>query len=130
MTETIPVVEEAELLDKAYQMGFTELSGGDPVEDPLQALSHWKEYAHYHNTIRPRIRAMCGFSDNFGGTYRDRPDKVAIVPVGSEADQPTEAELWDPHHVLNAAMDSFDKGALDAIEQNERGSSNTVELTA
>lgn len=130
MTDTIPVVEEAELLDKTYQLGFEELSGGDPVERPHEALSHFKEWAHYANTVRPRIRAMCGFSDNFGGTYQDRPDKVAVIPVGSEMDEPKEAELWDPRHVLKAAKESFDKGALDAIEQKEHGSSDNVELTA
>jgi hypothetical protein len=130
MNDTIPVVEEATLLDQAYDMGYSELSGGDPVEDPVMALSHYQESAHYINTVAPRIRAMCGFSDTKGGTYRDRPDKVAVIPVGSEDDQPKNAELMDPQYVLDKAHESFRNGAYDGLEQADRGETDTVALVA
>lgn len=127
MTDTIPVVKEATLLDEAYNMGFRRFDGAES-SDP-ESLSHFKESAQFINSVAPSIRAMCGFSDSKGGTYQVRPDKMAVIPVGSGDDEPATAELIEPQYVHDAAMDAFDAGAYDAIEGNERGESDDIQLT-
>jgi hypothetical protein len=130
MSETIPVVHESDALDDAYKMGWEAFEASpEAIEDPFEAISHYEESAHYINNTAPTLRCMAGFSDHKGGTYQDRPESVAVVPVGSEGDRPIEAEKMDPQWVLGAIHDAYHAGAYDALEGHEYGESDDVTLT-
>lgn len=124
--DTIPVVFESDALGDAYQMGFERFDGSEAT-DP-ESLSHFKESAMWTNNVAPKLRAMSGFQDSKGGTYQVRPEAVAVVPTGSEADSPIQADKIEPQYVHDAVIEAFDTGAYDGLVGNEYGESDDVTL--
>jgi hypothetical protein len=127
MTDKIAVVNEADVLDEAYSMGYERFAdvadmehGGD---ESGYAVSHFKETAIWANNVAPSLRALSGMADGGHGTYQKRRD-VAVIPVGSEDDVPAEASRIEADYVYDAAVNAFDAGAYDALEGNERGESD------
>ncbi|TKX52866.1 hypothetical protein EXE44_05090 [Halorubrum sp. SS7] len=130
MSDTIPVVHEADALDEAYKLGWENFEASpEAIEDPTEAVSHFKESAHYANNTAPTLRCMAGFRDHVGGTYQDPPETVAVVPVGDAEDRPIQAEQMDPRQVLDAIHDAYHAGAYDALEGREYGATDDVTLT-
>jgi len=56
---------EPDVLEKAYELGVEE----SPDEGKGNE-SKYREYAHFINTVDPKLRAMAGFTDSGPGTYR------------------------------------------------------------
>lgn len=123
MTDTIPVVEESDVLESAYNKGYdfyADDGRSEPVEEPYRSVGDLKSTARWANSISPRLRALSGFSDETGkGTYSgERP--VALVEEGDEADSPAEAVEIGAVHVFQAAVEAFEQGAVDAMKLNDR----------
>lgn len=112
---TVAVVREADALDSAYQMGYDGFDEAPPeVDEPADALIHFKESAEWANNVHPKLRATAGYVDSGTGTYTV-PRKVIVVPDGNEHDSPMNGVQMGIGHVEDALVGAFDKGALDAM---------------
>jgi len=76
----------AELVEEAYNYGLEEGSGGDPqlleeeaggereaLEIAHSTFNQYTQYAHYCNTVLPKLRRMAGYEDRGHGTYQKAP---------------------------------------------------------
>jgi len=124
MTENIKVVTEVTVLHKAYNMGYSNGSGGDSVENPVESLSHYKATAQYINNTAPSLRAVSGYTDSGHGTYQTE-NKVAVIPNGSEDDSPADAELMGSYYVYEAVQEAYNQGFLDAVDGKDADDSRT-----
>lgn len=111
---TVAVIQEADALDSAYQMGYDMFDEPPAGGEPIEALGHYKESAEWANTVAPKLRATAGFVDSGKGTYNVLR-KVIVVPDGSEHDSPADGVQMGIGHVKDAIFSAFDKGALDAM---------------
>lgn len=116
MTDTIPVVREADARDEAEQRGYDKFEGME-AEIAEDADPHRiTDSAWWANHALPRLRAMAGAKDDYGGTYTDHRD-VAMIPVGCEDDRPAEAEVVNSQQLFRTLVDDWFEGAYRAIEE-------------
>jgi len=115
MTETIPVIREAEALDEAEAMGrahFADLPGDvADVADP----AHVTDSAWWANHELPRLRAMSGYADRHGGTFTEVRE-VAVIPDGCEDDRPAEADVTTSDRLHEELVSAWFEGAYQAID--------------
>lgn len=120
------VVVLPEAVEEAYRMGY-----GRFVDAPQDAhgrdLSHYKESARYINHVAPKLRSMAGHADSGMGTYTDTR-QVALVEYPD--DRPMEAELSDSRTVYRMLVDAWDRGAYDALDDNEQHVPDPAALNA
>lgn len=108
------------LAEEAYHMGHERFNGAprDPTTpDPEPAdLSYWKEGAEWCNNVLPSLRCAAGHEDTTGmGTWTGaRP--VVVLRDHNADDAPASVRVVDSSHLLDLAVDWFDRGAYDALE--------------
>lgn len=92
MTNTIPVVYEAEALHEAEKLARKEYQDIPLVALEADQFRVRTDSAHWANGIAPELRALSGFEDSGYGCYQqDR--EIALIPTGCGDDRPAEAEL-------------------------------------
>lgn len=92
MTDTIPVVYEAEALHEAEELARKEYQDIPLVALEADQFRVRTDSAHWANGIAPTLRCLSGFGDSGYGCYQqDR--EIALVPTGCGDDRPAEAEL-------------------------------------
>lgn len=127
---TIAVIPEAEVLDEAYSMGYDRFSGAGTVgeeSDPFEALNAFKEYAQFSDNVLPSLRALSGYVDSGPGTYTVEREAV-VVPVGSGDDLPRDGQHIGVQFIHEKVTDSWERGAMDALEGNDRGENDDVTI--
>jgi len=120
MSDTIPVVRESHARDTAEQWGYEhfESTPGEVAEiaEPHQVT----DSAWWSNNELPRLRALAGAADHYGGTYQDHRD-IALIPVGCEDDRPALADRVNSQQFHRTLVDDWFSGAHRAIEEAQEG---------
>jgi len=116
MSDTIPVVRESHARDTAEQRGYNKFQGME-AEIAEDADPHRiTDSAWWANHALPRLRAMAGAKDDYGGTYTHHRE-IALIPVGCEDDRPAVADVINSHRLFQELVDDWFSGAYRAIEQ-------------
>lgn len=118
MTDETAVVKPYYAHEEAYNKGYEEFDGTDPVEDPESFdLAPFHDSARYCNSILPDLRAMAGAADSGHGTYTGHRT-VAAIEQGCEEDEPADAVLIHSSHIFELLVEAFNHGARDAALGN------------
>jgi len=120
MSETIPVIREAEAKDEAEAMGYRKFEDVEPELAEDVDPAGISDSAWFANHLLPRLRCMAGFEDNVGGTYNVSRE-VALIPTGCEDDRPSEAERLDSDDVYRELVDCWYEGAYRALDDAREG---------
>lgn len=110
----IAVVRVSYKIEEAYRMGHDEFSGVEADSAEEVEFHHFTESARWINVVLPKLRAMSGFGHRGRGSSHTIERQVAAIRSGCEEDEPAEADLYDSRRILDAMIDSYRMGALDA----------------
>lgn len=114
MSDTIPVVELAEVLSQAKRLGWSEFPETSEPSDEYP-LSNFRETSNWANRLAPRLRALAGYGDAGHGTFQVHRD-VAVIMEGDEDDVPAEATVMSTSMLYEDIVDAFDEGARAAMD--------------
>lgn len=110
----VAVVRLAYRIEEAYSMGHDEFSEveADSAEDV--EFSYFTDSARWANVVLPRLRAMSGYGHRGRGSSHTVQRQVAVIHSGCEEDEPAEADLRECFRILDAMIDAYRMGAIDA----------------
>jgi len=119
MSDTIPVIYEAEALNEAEALARSEYA-----DIPLEALQadHFQvrtDSAHWANGIAPELRRISGYGDATYGTYQEERE-IALIPVGHADDQPAEAILMSSRTLGEKVHDAYREEAYRCYERQRK----------
>jgi hypothetical protein len=125
MTDTIPVIREADAYDQAWEMGYNRFEGidVDSVED--FDVGYFRDSAAYANHTLPSLRALSGFADGGHGTFTIARD-VVIIPMGCEDDSPAEGERTTSEAVFEGLVEEWHNGVYSAVENAAEDGSDSA----
>jgi hypothetical protein len=116
-SDTTVVIEEAQLLEAAYDRGYSEFEDADvdPRGEEEASMAAFTESARYTSSVLPDLREWSGYDDTGTGTY-GIPQTAFVVPVGNTDDTPAEAVEVESRYVLEeAAVPAYLRGCRDAL---------------
>jgi hypothetical protein len=116
---TIPVVVEPEVKEKAYRMAY-ERFNEQPEDKDEHWFTHFSGSAEWANRKLPTLRAMAGAGDAGHGTYTEHR---SIVVVQDPGDRPMQGTEYDSHHLHSELVKHCKNGAHDKVEGREYGDS-------
>jgi len=130
MSDKMPVVREAAVLDNAYGRGYDRFADADAPNDDRLAdpVGQFKQTAQFANVVAPRLRAAAGMDDPMDvGTYQSDRD-VVVIPAANGGDDPAEGIVMSARDVYRFAQDAWDRGARDALNGRDRGATDDVTI--
>ena len=120
MTETIPVIREAEAKDEAEAMGYRRFEGMEVDSYESFDIAPFRDSSTYCNHVLPRLRALAGFGDAGTGTYTIQQD-IVVIPQGCEDDLPAEGERDTSEGMYEALVECWHNGAYRAVRDAAEG---------